>query len=129
MDIEAQRKARIELATAQQRAASNPDCSVWVEASAGTGKTKVLSDRVLRLLLKGVQPGRILCLTYTKAAAVEMNTRIAGRLSRWAVINDVELQEELENFWAFGWKIRQKLKQSKLRHASCLPFCLIRPEV
>ena len=113
MDIEAQRKARIELATAQQRAASNPDCSVWVEASAGTGKTKVLSDRVLRLLLKGVQPGRILCLTYTKAAAVEMNTRIAGRLSRWAVINDVELQEELEKLLGFRLEDTSKAEEIK----------------
>lgn len=82
-DIAATRKQRGEQATAQQRRAADPARSVWVEASAGTGKTKVLSDRVLRLLLNGVPPGRILCLTYTKAAAVEMSSRIAGRLSRW----------------------------------------------
>ena len=86
------KKQRIELASCQQRKASDPHRSVWVEASAGTGKTKVLSDRVLRLLLDGVAPGRILCLTYTKAAAVEMNTRIAGRLSRWAVIEEDVLE-------------------------------------
>ena len=68
-------------ASSQQHSAANPLKSVWVEASAGTGKTKVLSDRVLRLLLNGVNPQRILCLTYTKAAAVEMNTRISERLS------------------------------------------------
>lgn len=94
-NITAARKSRGELASAQQRQASNPQKSVWVEASAGTGKTKVLSDRVLRLLLSGVRPGRILCLTYTKAAAVEMNSRIAGRLSRWAVASDDELHKEL----------------------------------
>ena len=71
-DIAATRKQRGEQATAQQRRAADPARSVWVEASAGTGKTKVLSDRVLRLLLNGVPPGRILCLTYTKAAAVEI---------------------------------------------------------
>ena len=71
------RKNRGELASGQQRRASNPLKSVWVEASAGTGKTKVLSDRVLRLLLNNVNPAKILCLTYTKAAAVEMNDRIA----------------------------------------------------
>lgn len=96
-DILKQRKNRILLASDKQRRAANPDKSVWVEASAGTGKTKVLSDRVLRLLLKGVVPAKILCLTYTKAAAVEMNTRIAGRLSRWAVSSDEQLQKELEN--------------------------------
>ncbi len=94
-DIELQKQTRIELATRQQRLASDPRRSVWVEASAGTGKTKVLSDRVLRLLLNGTPPGRILCLTYTKAAAVEMSTRIAGRLSRWAVISDDKLEAEL----------------------------------
>lgn len=94
-DIAATRKQRGEQATAQQRRAADPARSVWVEASAGTGKTKVLSDRVLRLLLNGVPPGRILCLTYTKAAAVEMSSRIAGRLSRWAVAGDDDLHKEL----------------------------------
>ena len=94
-DIIAMRKQRGELATAQQRRAADPARSVWVEASAGTGKTQVLSDRVLRLLLNGVPPGRILCLTYTKAAAVEMSSRIAGRLSRWAVAGDDDLHKEL----------------------------------
>lgn len=101
-EIKQQKQRRIELASAQQRQASNPEVSVWVEASAGTGKTKVLSDRVLRLLLQGVAPGRILCLTYTKAAAVEMSGRIAGRLSRWAVISDEELQSELEKLLGGG---------------------------
>lgn len=96
IDISEQRKNRSELASAKQRQASAPEKSVWVEASAGTGKTKVLSDRVLRLLLNGVQPGKILCLTYTKAAAVEMNTRIAGRLSRWAVAEETDLEKELK---------------------------------
>ena len=55
-----------------QRGASDPGASVWVAASAGTGKTKVLSDRVLRLMLNGTDPRRILCLTFTRAAAAEM---------------------------------------------------------
>ncbi len=94
---EMEKKSLENLACSQQMAASNPSQSVWVEASAGTGKTKVLSDRVLRLLLKGVSPSKILCLTYTKAAAVEMNERIAKRLSAWAVENDSELFIELES--------------------------------
>ena len=89
------REARGKLATEQQRRASNPRKSVWVEASAGTGKTKVLSDRVLRLLLSGVRPSKILCLTYTKAAAVEMNQRISSRLSKWAVADEKNLLTEL----------------------------------
>lgn len=91
------RNKRGALATGQQRRASDPCRSVWVEASAGTGKTKVLSDRVLRILLNGVSPSKILCLTYTKAAAVEMSSRIAGRLSRWAVAGEEELRKELQS--------------------------------
>lgn len=83
------------LATEQQSAASDPYHSVWVEASAGTGKTKVLSDRVLRLLLEKADPAKILCLTYTKAAAVEMNERIAKRLSSWAVDSEENLKKEI----------------------------------
>ncbi len=94
-DFAAEKKRRGELATSRQREASDPFKSVWVEASAGTGKTKVLSDRVLRILLNGTAPGRILCLTYTKAAAVEMSGRIAGRLSKWAVADDARLNKEL----------------------------------
>lgn len=85
------------LASKQQMSAADPRQSVWVEASAGTGKTKVLSDRVLRLLLSKVDPGKILCLTYTKAAAVEMNERIAKRLSVWSVEEDSELAEDLSD--------------------------------
>lgn len=96
-EIDIARKQRGELATQQQRRAADPNKSVWVEASAGTGKTKVLSDRVLRLLLSGVHPSKILCLTYTKAAAVEMSSRIAGRLSRWAVADEERLHKELGN--------------------------------
>lgn len=95
-NLEQQKKERIAIASSQQRLAADPKVSVWVEASAGTGKTKVLSDRVLRLLLDGVNPSRILCLTYTKAAAVEMNNRIAERLSKWAVMTDEVLHGELE---------------------------------
>lgn len=95
LDYKEQKKQLIDLATTQQMAAANPEMSVWVEASAGTGKTKVLSDRVLRLLLAKVNPAKLLCLTYTKAAAVEMNERIAKRLSSWAVESNQELEEEL----------------------------------
>ncbi|MCD8571486.1 MAG: double-strand break repair helicase AddA [Alphaproteobacteria bacterium] len=77
-----------------QRQASDPAASVWVGASAGTGKTKVLTDRVLRLLLPvsadepGTRPHKILCLTFTKAGASEMTIRVAQALSRWAVMEE-----------------------------------------
>jgi ATP-dependent helicase/nuclease subunit A len=79
----------------RQTAASDPGASVWVAASAGTGKTHVLTNRVLRLLLAGSPPGRILCLTFTKAAAAEMANRIALRLGAWVATDDDYLTEQL----------------------------------
>ena len=74
--------------TDAQQSAADPAASVWVSASAGTGKTKVLTDRVLRLLLSGAEPGRILCLTFTRAAAAEMAIRITGTLGEWTAAGD-----------------------------------------
>lgn len=81
--------------TAQQRAASDPLSSVWVNASAGSGKTTILTNRVTRLLLSGVKPEKILCLTFTRAAAAEMAIRINEKLSHWAVCSDNELSANL----------------------------------
>ncbi|MFN4087961.1 MAG: UvrD-helicase domain-containing protein, partial [Alphaproteobacteria bacterium] len=78
-----------------QRSAAAPDRSVWVTASAGSGKTKVLTDRVLRLLLEGTQPERIVCLTFTKAAAAEMDVRLRRRLGEWATAPDSALSADL----------------------------------
>jgi len=80
-----------------QRKASDPNVSVWVGASAGSGKTKVLADRVIRLLLSGVKPERILCLTFTRAAAAEMAIRITQQLSRWATCPDDNLRKDLDD--------------------------------
>lgn len=88
--------AALEQANRLQQKASNPAANVWVTANAGTGKTKVLTDRVLRLLLTGVPPGRILCLTYTKAAAAEMRNRIGAKLSEWATAGEADLDAMLE---------------------------------
>lgn len=79
----------------EQRPAADPVASVWVAASAGTGKTTVLTNRVLSLLLAGTPPPRILCLTFTKAAAAEMANRIASSLGEWATIPDKNLAGEL----------------------------------
>src|SRR5882724_4909267 len=86
----------IALASREQRRATSPAQSAWVEANAGTGKTKVLTDRVTRLLLSGVRPERILCLTFTKAAAAEMRNRLASQLGRWAMAEDAKLDQEIE---------------------------------
>jgi len=81
----------------RQREAYELGASVWVAASAGTGKTTVLTNRVLSLLLSGSLPSRILCLTFTKAAAAEMANRINENLSRWAIIGDDALAAEIQN--------------------------------
>jgi ATP-dependent helicase/nuclease subunit A len=86
----------LEIANTAQRTATTPDRSAWVEANAGTGKTKVLTDRVMRLLLAAVRPERILCLTFTKAAAAEMRNRLASELGRWAMAEPASLDEQIE---------------------------------
>lgn len=79
-----------------QMHAVQPDRTVWLSASAGTGKTQVLSARVLRLLLQpGVEPEQLLCLTFTKAGAAEMATRVNDVLARWVRLPDIALAKEL----------------------------------
>src|SRR5204862_6981616 len=82
-------------AAAVQRQALGPDVSVWVSASAGTGKTKVLTDRLLALMLDGTDPSRILCLTFTRAAAAEMANRINERLAAWTTLPPGRLAQDL----------------------------------
>ena len=81
--------------TPEQRAATDPGTSAWVGANAGSGKTHVLTQRVARLLLAGSEPQRILCLTYTKAAANEMQTRLFQMLGGWAMAGDGDLHQVL----------------------------------
>src|SRR5271166_5532848 len=88
-------------AHAAQRRAAIPGVSVWVSASAGTGKTKVLTDRLLSLMLDGIDPARILCLTFTRAAAAEMANRLNERLAGWATLSSPALADELERLT--GW--------------------------
>src|SRR5262245_11976855 len=80
---------------ASQAAAADPAISAWVSANAGTGKTHVLTMRVLRLLLAGTEPERILALTYTKAAAAEMATRVFAKLAEWVTASDSDLRAKL----------------------------------
>ena len=85
----------VALANRTQRRAARPNASVWVTASAGSGKTKVLTDRLINLLLAGTRPERILCLTFTKAAAAEMNLRVNDRLGEWATLESARLADRL----------------------------------
>lgn len=78
-----------------QQQASDPKYSVWVSASAGTGKTKILTDRVLRLLISDVPFEKILCLTFTNAAAFEMQSRIRSNLAHFATLPIEDLIKEL----------------------------------
>jgi ATP-dependent helicase/nuclease subunit A len=79
----------------EQALASDPRVHAALSASAGTGKTQVLTARVLRLLLKGARPESILCLTFTKAAAAEMANRVGARLAAWVRLKDSELAADL----------------------------------
>jgi ATP-dependent helicase/nuclease subunit A len=105
----------------RQALASNPLKNHWVGASAGTGKTKVLIDRVLRLMLprpglpraSATPPARILCLTFTKTAAAEMSNRIYARLGAWSVMNDEKLDAELEKL--IGEKPSQEIHEEARR--------------
>jgi ATP-dependent helicase/nuclease subunit A len=78
-----------------QRVAADPTLSAWVAANAGAGKTTVLVDRVTRLLLMGTRPSGILCLTFTKAAAAEMEIRLTKRLGLWTTLPDDRLKDNL----------------------------------
>ena len=86
----------VPLLTSQRQArAAEPHLSAWVSANAGSGKTYVLVNRVLRLLLDDVAPGRMLCITYTKAAAANMSNRIFKALGDWATMPEAGLAEAL----------------------------------
>ncbi|MGB8621941.1 MAG: double-strand break repair helicase AddA [Paracoccaceae bacterium] len=86
---------RRDAATERQVQAADPGLSTWLSANAGSGKTRVLTDRVARLLLENVPPQHILCLTYTKAAASEMQNRLFRRLGEWAMLDAGALRDKL----------------------------------
>ena len=96
----------------RQRAGADAMSNAWVSASAGAGKTRVLRDRVLRLLMAGVRPERILCLTFTKAAAAEMSRRINDELGAWTVAEDAALHAKLEDLFGVP-QTDEKLVQAR----------------
>ena len=99
-----------------QRDAVDPRESVWLSASAGTGKTQVLSARVLRLLLEpGADPSQVLCLTFTKAGAAEMAVRVNAVLARWVRMDEAQLGRELAYLGASaGIVYRDRVRLSSL---------------
>jgi len=86
----------IQTVKAQQGAAA-PDISAFVSANAGSGKTRVLTNRVARLLLRDTPPNKILCITFTKAAAAEMSDRLFKLLGDWALADDEMLNKNLND--------------------------------
>lgn len=102
-------------ATENQVRAADPGMSTWLSANAGSGKTRVLTDRVARLLLQGVDPQKILCLTYTKAAAGEMQNRLFRRLGQWTMLPDDKLSGALDELGVPG-----KIEPERLRRARTL---------
>ena len=108
-------------ATARQVQASRPKLSTWLAANAGSGKTRVLTNRVARLLLRGTRPEQILCLTYTKAAAAEMKNRLFRTLGAWAMLPEADLRTKLT---ALGEK-DLTLRRTRLRQARTLFACAI----
>ncbi len=103
-------------ATRAQVTAAHPERSTWLSANAGSGKTRVLTDRVARLLLQDVPPERILCLTYTKAAASEMQNRLFKRLGEWAMLDEDALRAAMEQLGIDSSELSPRL----LSHARTL---------
>jgi len=85
-----------------QNEASDPNVSAWVAANAGSGKTHVLAQRVIRLLLSGVDPAKILCITFTKAAAANMANRVFATLADWTALDDPGLDIAIETITGSG---------------------------
>ena len=106
-------------ATERQVQAAQPARSTWLAANAGSGKTRVLTNRVARLLFHGTRPEQILCITYTKAAAAEMQNRLFHTLGEWAMLPDSRLRQKLD---ALG---ETELTPEQLRHARTLFACAI----
>lgn len=109
-------------ATRNQNLAASPETTAWVTANAGSGKTKVLIDRVARLLLGGAQPDAVLCITYTKAAAAEMKDRLFARLGGWSTMADDKLALELSKLNNDGVRDEplERFDAKRLRQARAL---------
>ncbi|MEM1162740.1 MAG: UvrD-helicase domain-containing protein, partial [Pseudomonadota bacterium] len=101
--------------TREQILATDPGGSNWVGANAGSGKTHVLTQRVARLLLHGAEPHKILCLTYTKAAASEMQSRLFRTLGEWAMASEDSLSRTLANLSGSDLPLRNDNRLAEAR--------------
>src|SRR5215831_470647 len=99
---------------AAQARASNPVASAFVSANAGSGKTHVLVQRVIRLLLAGVQPEKILCITFTKAAAANMAERVFMTLGHWVTLDDASLDAAIREVGIAHPNAKMRNKARKL---------------
>lgn len=97
-----------------QIAASDPATSAWVAANAGSGKTHVLAQRVIRLLLDGCDPSTILCITFTKAAAANMSNRVFGILREWTALSDADLDQRMQAMGVRRIDARQRERARRL---------------
>src|SRR2546423_4047271 len=97
-----------------QAEASDPAVSAWVAANAGSGKTHVLAQRVIRLLLDDVDPAKILCITFTKAAAANMANRVFDALRRWTALDDAALEDEIRGISGLAPGARERGRARRL---------------
>ena len=97
-----------------QAEASDPAVSAWVSANAGSGKTHVLAQRVIRLLLGGIDPAKILCITFTKAAAANMANRVFDELRRWIALDDIQLDTAIRKAAGFTPDAAQRTHARRL---------------
>src|SRR5580700_5426153 len=97
-----------------QRAVAAPDASAWVAANAGSGKTHVLAQRVINLLLDGVAPEKILCITFTKAAAANMAKRVFDTLATWTTLDDTALDKAIHEGSGIASDARQRTAARRL---------------
>src|SRR5580658_6806521 len=98
----------------KQASASNPDASAFVSANAGSGKTHVLVQRVIRLLLSGVSPEKILCVTFTKAAAANMAERVFTTLGQWVALSDDQLNAAIRDVGIARPDARMRMRAREL---------------
>ena len=107
----------------KQGIASNPNNSVWTSASAGSGKTTVLTKRLLRMFLSGVQPSKILCITFTNTGAAEMRNRINSKLAEWTMLDDERLEKEIIDLEeGRATNIEEKVKIARSLFAKILDY-------
>jgi len=97
-----------------QRAVAQPDVSAWVAANAGSGKTHVLAQRVINLLLDGVAPEKILCITFTKAAAANMAKRVFDTLAAWTTLDDAALDKAIHEGSGMAGDVRRRVVARRL---------------